>query len=88
MPAPKRKWSRHVHLKSGGMKGWCALCPAARRRRAISAVVRADGYATAVRRLNFLRNVSNRRSNRKLYNVATRDITWMKRRWGDSTGAR
>jgi Family of unknown function (DUF5771) len=74
-----RKWARHVHMKEGALKGWCAKCPAARRRKALRSVVRKDGYAVAIRRLNFLRNVANRRSNRTLRTIANRDILWVER---------
>jgi hypothetical protein len=77
-----RKWSRHVHVKEGALKGWCSKCPAARRRRALRSVARSAGYATAIRRLNFLRNVANRRDNTGLRTAASRDIVWAERTLG------
>lgn len=74
-----RKWSRHVHLKEGALKGWCSRCPAARRRQALRSVARSDGYAVAIRRLNFLKNVANRRDNAGLRTAAGRDIVWAER---------
>jgi hypothetical protein len=82
MVKTSRKWSRHVHMKSGAMKGWCAKCPAARRRKAVRTVVRTDGYSVAIRRLNFLRNVANRRNNPALRVAASRDILWAERTLG------
>jgi hypothetical protein len=82
MVARRKNWSRHVHVKEGALKGWCAKCPAERRRRAIRSVVRKDGYAVAVRRLNFVRNVANRRNNRALRTVASRDVAWVERTLG------
>jgi hypothetical protein len=85
--ATTRKWARHVHVKVGALKGWCAKCPAGRRRRALRSVVRKDGYAVTVRRLNFLRNVAGRRENPGLRTVAERDVHWMKRVLGPKTRA-
>jgi hypothetical protein len=76
------KWARHVHLKSGALRGWCAKCPADRRRKALRSVVRKDGYAVAIRRLNFLRNVANRQDNPTLRTIASRDISWAERTLG------
>jgi hypothetical protein len=74
-----RKWSRHVHMKAGALRGWCALCPAKKRRAALRSVVRKDGYGVTVRRLNFLRNVANRKNNKGLKLTATRDVRWMEK---------
>jgi hypothetical protein len=75
----KTRWARHVHVKAGALGGWCEKCPAARRHAALRNVVRHDGYATAVRRLNFLRNVASRRDNRRLATVAGQDLRWAQR---------
>jgi hypothetical protein len=79
------KWSRHVHAKEGGLRGWCEKCPAARRRAALRTVVRRDGYATAIRRLNFLRNVANRKDNLRLAAVAGQDLRWAQKTLRSST---
>ena len=64
----EEKWSSHVgHLEEGGLHGWCASCPPEERHRAIERTVRTDGYATAIRRLNFLANVANRHDNEHLH---------------------
>ena len=77
----EEKWSSHVgHLEEGGLHGWCASCPPEERHRAIERTVQADGYATAIRRLNFLSNVANRRDNGHLHRVAREDEEWA-RRW-------
>jgi hypothetical protein len=77
----EEKWSKHVgHLEEGGLHGWCASCLPEERHRAIERTVRADGYATAIRRLNFLANVANRRDNEHLHGVAREDEDWA-RRW-------
>jgi hypothetical protein len=79
MRATPKRWARHVHIKTGALRGWCAKCPAERRRKALRSVVRSDGYAVAVRRLNFLRNVASRSHNPALHTVAGRDVRWMER---------
>jgi hypothetical protein len=58
------------------MRGWCEKCPAAKRHTAIRSMSRRSGYAVAIRRLNFLRNVANRKDNPQLRVVATRDLHW------------
>jgi len=73
----EEKWSSHVgHLEEGGLHGWCASCPLEERHHAIQRTVRADGYATATRRLNFLANVANRQDNGDLHRVAREDLVW------------
>ncbi len=77
----EEKWSSHVgHLEEGGLHGWCASCPTEERHRAIERTVRADGYATAIRRLNFLANVANRKGNGQLHRIAREDEEWTERR--------
>ncbi|MFZ0891439.1 MAG: hypothetical protein WB778_10020 [Thermoplasmata archaeon] len=82
MVKTSKKWARHVHMKEGALKGWCVKCPAERRRKALRSVARKDGYAVTVRRLNFLRNVADRRNNRPLRTIASRDILWVERTLG------
>jgi hypothetical protein len=84
----KRKWTRHVHVRTGALRGWCAKCPASKRRTALRTVARNEGYAVAVRRLNFVRNAANRRNNRGLHVVAARDIRWMERALGTKKAKR
>ena len=81
----EQQWSKHVgHLEEGWLHGWCVRCPPEERHRAIERTVRADGYATAVRRLNFLANVANRRDNERLHRVAREDVEWTER-WEKET---
>jgi hypothetical protein len=84
--AGTRKWAKHVHVRAGALMGWCAKCPTTKRRTALRTVVRKDGYAVAVRRLNFVRNAANRRNNKGLHLVASRDIRWMERTLGTHKG--
>lgn len=81
----EEKWSKHAeHLEEGGLHGWCASCPPEERHCAIERTVRADGYATTVRRLSFLANVANRRNNGQLHRVASEDVEWAER-WEKDT---
>ena len=74
----EEKWSNHVHVEEGGLHGWCASCSPEERHRAIERTVRTDGYATAVRRLNFLANVANRGNNERTHRVAREDEDWVR----------
>jgi hypothetical protein len=75
----EEKWSNHVHVEEGGLHGWCASCSPEERHRAIERTERTDGYATAVRRLNFLANVANRGNNERTHRVAREDEDWAER---------
>ena len=72
----ERKWSRKVHLQ-GHLHGWHEDQSERERHEHILATVRADGYATTIRRLNFLHNVADRQNNRKLARVAGEDERWL-----------
>ena len=81
----EEKWSKHAgHLEEGGLHGWCASCPPEERHRAIERAVRADGYATAIRRLNFLSNVAHRQDKGHLHRAAREDEEWARRWEGES----
>lgn len=73
---PEDRFSRHVHLEAGGLHGWCVYCPTESRHEDLKKAVRADGYATVVRRLNYLHNVSYRQ-NPQLARVAREDEDWL-----------
>ena len=81
------KWSQHMgHVEEGGLHGWCAGCPPEARHKAIEQTIQDDGYATAIRRLNFLANVANRKDNEHLHQVAREDEDWAKQ-WEKATSA-
>lgn len=69
----------HEHLRHDGLKGWCEACPEEKRHEALERVVREDGYATAVRRLNLLATYS-KRDNPHLHRTALEDEAWLHRR--------
>lgn len=62
----------------GKLYGWTKDGSVSARREALGKSVRHDGYATTVRRLNALRNVS---TDRKTDRVAKEDMNWLKRRY-------
>jgi len=55
----KKKWSKSIDVNEGALQGWQKAEPQKKRLRILRRVVREDGYATTIRRLNFLRNISN-----------------------------
>lgn len=74
----ERKWSRSVHLR-GDLHGWHEDQNEETRHEHLRTTVRDDGYATTVRRVNFLRNVANQENNRKLKRIAGEDVRWLER---------
>ena len=71
------KWSKHVgHLEEGGLNGWCAGCPPEERHRAIRATIRKDGYHVTIERLDYVRNVADRKDNEHTHRVAAEDVHW------------
>lgn len=75
----ERRFSRTVHARHGALHGWCEHCPEESRHEALRRSVKADGYATTVRRLNFLHNVANRQANGGLRGRAREDERWLER---------
>lgn len=78
----KRKWSKSVHLK-GDLHGWHERQSAEVRHEHLRTSVRDDGYATTVRRVNFLRNIADREDNRELHRVAGEDVRWLEKMHGE-----
>lgn len=72
----KEKWSSSVRLKKEGLHGWHEHDTPEKRHAAVERTIREDGYATAIRRLGFLRNVADRESNGELSRVAEEDERW------------
>lgn len=72
-PAAKR-WFK----PKSTMQGWNIKMSAASRRRILSHMVRTQGYATVVRKLNALKNVSTSRS---VDRIATVDMKYLKRKY-------
>lgn len=80
----RRKWSQNVRIRPAELTqyGWREHESAESRHRAIERSIRADGYATTVRRLNFLGNVANRMDNAQLRRTARADERWAQE-WED-----
>ncbi|MDE1879518.1 MAG: hypothetical protein KGI89_03120 [Euryarchaeota archaeon] len=72
---PAQKFSRNVHLVHGGLMGWCAHCSAWARHATLVRTIRKYGYATAVRRLNYIRNLQEHHPS--VRRVMTADLRWM-----------
>ncbi len=64
--------------REGALRGWQACLPASERRRILRRIVRREGYATAIRRLNSLRNVS---TNRETDHAAKMDMEYLRRKY-------
>lgn len=79
----ERKWSRGVRLR-GSLHGWHADLSERSRHEALERSVHADGYATTVRRLNFIRNVAGR-DDERAKRVAGEDLRWLERRHRPAT---
>ena len=68
------RWYKAV----GTLQGWSKDMPEASRRRILSHMVRTQGYAKVVRKLNGLRNVS---TDRETDRVAGADMAYLKRKY-------
>lgn len=75
----ERKWSKHIHIRKHGLHGWCARCSETERHEAIRRSVRADGYATTVRRLNLIHNLGSPEHDEHARRVAREDERWAER---------
>lgn len=51
------RWSQKIDVKEGGLAGWTKDMPQKDRLTILHRLVRKDGYATVIRRLNFLINI-------------------------------
>ena len=77
----EKKWSKGVHPKEGVLRayGWSEGASAEGRHRALERSVKQDGFATTVDRLEFTRNVANRKDNPGLRSTAQADYEWLAR---------
>ena len=73
-----RQWFHPKRKLKVGNREWKASHKAAYRRRVLSALVKKRGYATVVRELNALRNVT---TDRKTKQAATADMKWLKKKY-------
>ena len=75
MPRPIRKWAKII---PGHLYGWSKSLSDTRRHAILNAAVKKDSYATVVRRLNQLRNVTKDRETKR---VAKKDMEYLKKRY-------
>lgn len=73
----KVKWA---HFESGKLGGWSKKLPQARRHFLLEKLVKKDGYATAVRRLLQLRNVTK---DKGTVQKATSDMAYLRKKFRD-----
>jgi len=77
-PSSKRWFHPKRKLKTGKLE-WRASHKADYRHRVLSALVKKRGYATVIRELNALRNVTTDAKTRR---AAEADIKWLKKKYG------
>ena len=74
--APKtRKWAK---IEKGHLYGWKKAQSDARRHTILSSAVKKDSYATIVRRLNQLKNVTRDSGTKK---IVTKDMLFLKKKF-------
>ncbi|MBW2994941.1 hypothetical protein KY312_01175 [Candidatus Woesearchaeota archaeon] len=76
---PSRKWARIV---PGHLYGWKKDQSDLTRRRILNKAVKKDSYATIVRRLNQLKNVTK---DRQTKSIATKDMEYLKKKYRKSS---
>ena len=69
------KWA---HFEAGKLGGWSKKLPQAKRHSLLEKLVKKDGYATAVRRLLQLRNVTK---DKETIKKATSDMAYLKKKF-------
>ncbi|MBI4141765.1 hypothetical protein HY484_02465 [Candidatus Woesearchaeota archaeon] len=74
-----KKWA---HFKSGKLGGWSKILPQTKRRFVLEKLVRRDSYATVVRRLLQLRNVTK---DKETITKATSDMRHLKKKFRDNS---
>ena len=80
MAKPVRKWAK---FKEGGLGGWSKGLSAAKRRAVLEKLVRKESYATVVRRLLQLKNVTKDSATVK---AAASDMAYLKRKFRSVPG--
>lgn len=77
MTAYVRKWA---HFEGGKLGGWSKKLPQAERRALLEKLVKRDSYATVVRRLLQLRNVTK---DEGTVQKATSDMAYLRKKFRD-----
>lgn len=72
-----RKWA---HFEGGKLGGWSKQLPQTKRRALLEKLVKKDGYATVIRRLLQLRNVTK---DEETVQKATSDMAYLRKKFRD-----
>ncbi|MBD3259125.1 hypothetical protein GF371_00680 [Candidatus Woesearchaeota archaeon] len=75
MPRKPRKWAT---VKPGGLYGWKKTQSDATRHRILSKAVNKDSYATIIRRMNQLRNITK---DKKTKQLMEKDMEYLKKKY-------
>ena len=75
MPAKPQKWAKVV---PGGLYGWKKTQSNTTRHRILNQAVKKDSYATIIRRLNQLRNITKDRETKK---AMEKDMEYLKKKY-------
>ena len=75
MTAYIRKWA---HFEGGKLGGWSKKLPQTKRRTLLEKMVKKDGYATTIRRLLQLRNVTK---DKETVTKATGDMAYLRKKF-------
>ena len=72
---PVVKWAK---VEKGALHGWKKDMPVAKRHALLDRLVKKDSYATTVRKLNQLRNVTKDQETKK---IVKQDMDWLKKKY-------
>lgn len=75
MPKDTKKWA---HFEGGKLGGWSKKLPATKRRQILEKLVKKDSYATVIRRLLQLRNVTK---DQETVQKATADMEYLRKKF-------
>ena len=75
------RWAQNIEVREGGLAGWSKDLPHAKRMEILHRLVKKDGYATVIRRLNFLINVG---ADKETDKTAKADMTELQIYYGGS----
>ncbi|MBW3017299.1 hypothetical protein KY316_02915 [Candidatus Woesearchaeota archaeon] len=75
MPRKPRKWAK---VEAGGLYGWKKTLSAKSRHAILDKAVKKDSYATIVRRLNQLRNITKDKATKK---AMESDMAYLKKKY-------
>ena len=74
--AQSAKWSKGLHLRHDGLRGWHDIQTADERHRHLEKAAARDGWGTVRHRLEAIANLTSR-SNPELHKIAEEDLRWI-----------